>query len=161
MCYHAKAGYEARGKREQIGLLFGRVEHRTVAHVRQAVLYRARQRTRNGINIDHASLARRWQALERSSGEQYLGMFHSHVEVAGEVCIGLSDIDVASFRDDLFSLLELLVTVRAAGRRPPGKSPRVLTGFEEKTGYVYTVRAYGKTGRGIRLLPVRRLPAAV
>ena len=159
MCYYAKAGYETWGKQEQLGLLFGRVQGGT-ALVRHAVLYRARKRARTGVEFDIPSGVRRRKELARRLRLRYLGMFHTHVEIAGEVGIGLSSDDIENFLDDEGSALEVLVAVRAVDRRPPGKSSKVLTGFEEETSYAYTVRAYGKTGRGVRLLRIRRGKAA-
>ena len=159
MCYYAKAGYETLGKREQLGLLFGRVQGGT-ALVRHAVLYRARKRARTGVEFDIPSIVRRREELARRLRLRYLGMFHTHVEIAGEVAVGLSDDDIRSFAEDDGSAIEVLVAVRAVERRPLGKSPRVLTGYEEKTGYAYTVRAYGKSDGGVRLLRIRRGKAA-
>ncbi|MEO0080854.1 MAG: hypothetical protein ABIL25_01005 [candidate division WOR-3 bacterium] len=153
ICRWARLGYETRYKAERLGFLFGHVGNRRTVVVKRAVLYRGGIRTRTSAVCAAASLIRRRRKLARALGLRALGLFHSHVEVGGWVVHGLTPGE--AFENDPVSVIEAVVAVRFAGRKPVRTSRKVLFGFEPDTGYTYNIRVYGRTERGVRLLPVR------
>ncbi len=159
LCAWAERGYEARGKAERLGFLFGRIEQKKRVVVTQAVLYRGGRRTRSGAFFELGAMLARRRAIGRKLGLRPLGMFHSHVEQAGQAGHGFSEMDIETFEDDYGMVIEAVVSVRFAGRKPQRTSRKVLFGFEESTGYSYNIRVLGRSLSGARLLPVQALGA--
>ncbi len=107
-----------------------------------------------GVTFDTAGMLRSRQNVARRFRLRALGLFHSHVEIAGRAEYGLSDEDRETFAEDEEALVEAVVAVREADRAPKRTSRKVLFGFDREDGYAYNIRVYGKTRAGIRLLPV-------
>jgi len=148
MCRFACRGYETRQKRETFGFMYGTLTRDQRLVARRAVYYRGGRKTRSGVVFkDWATIVRiglRRQELARRLRLRFLGNFHSHVEIAGEVFRGLSDEDRASFGWDPMSVLEAIVFVWPGTARRPARLSGSIVGFEPATGYNYRVRVYAK-----------------
>ncbi len=149
--YRAKLGYEARYKKESIGLLFGKIRGAKV-FIKDAFNYGAHRRTRCEINYSKESLIRRGKKLSSDLGLQFLGTYHSHVEEAGKVNIGLSQEDKEDFIDSKESIVELLIAIRTSDLTKPPTLQISISGLEEKTKYRFIVRAYAKSNNHIKLI---------
>jgi proteasome lid subunit RPN8/RPN11 len=155
ICGWTRLAYDKKYKPEQIGFLFGTVEPGGRAVVKRAALYRDGVRTMYGVTFDTAGMIRSRQNAARRFRLRALGLFHSHVEIAGRAEYGLSDEDRETFAADEEALVEAVVAVREADRVPKRTSSKVLFGFDREDGYAYNIRVYGKTRAAIRLLPVK------
>jgi len=155
ICEWTRQAFDKTYKPEQIGFLLGTVEPGGGMKVTRAALYRGGVRTMYGVTFDVAGMLRSRQNAARRFRQRALGLFHSHVEIAGQAVYGLSDEDRADFARDREALVEAVVAVRRADRVPKRTSSKVLFGFDHHAGYVYNIRVYGKTRAGIRLLPVK------
>jgi len=154
-CRLARRGYETRGKQEMFGFLFGRRTpegHLLVRHVRY---YRGGTRTMYGISLPLTESRRRRRKLARDLNLRFLGSFHSHVEIAGRITRGMSDVDRESFRSDPAAPLEAVVFIWAGLKRTLRTNPLSVVGYEPSTGYHYRVRFYAKFANGIRRTRVR------
>jgi proteasome lid subunit RPN8/RPN11 len=151
----ACSGYEARGKEERLGLLFGRVRH-GVAEVAHAEVYRGGTRTRTSAVVEPAKLRRRANELRSRLRMRFLGIFHSHPEVAGSFSTAPSAEDRQPLFEDPPALVELIVgvwaTTNGSRRRP---SERYLVGIDEERGYAWRFAAYRRKGRSLTLIGTR------
>lgn len=148
MCRLACEGFEAKLKRETYGFLYGTFTRERRLVVRRAVYYRGGKKTRSGVVFKDwptiIRISRRRHELAGSLRLRFLGSFHSHVEIAGEVFRGLSDEDRDSFRFDPMSVIEAIVFIwPGKGQRPSHLSSSIV-GFEPGTGYNYRIRVYAK-----------------
>jgi len=155
ICEWTRRSYDMRYKPEQVGFVFGTVGLGGRVMVKRAVLYRGGRRTMYGVTYDLAGMLRSRQNASRRFRLRALGLFHSHVEIAGRAEYGLSDEDRESFAEDEEAVVEAVVAVREADRAPKRTSKKVLFGFDREEGYAYNIRVYGKTRSGIRLLRVK------
>jgi hypothetical protein len=165
LCRLACRGYETRLKRETFGFLYGTLGEDRRIVVRHARYYRGGRKTRTGVVFkDWATIRRiidRRRELARAMRLRFLGSFHSHVEIAGEVFRGLSDEDRESFAFDRMSVLETVVFIWPGESRPHERSPRTIVGFEPATGYNYRIRVYAKRRQAIALVTARVVPSGV
>ena len=155
ICRWTRASFDKKYKPEQIGFLLGTIGPGGKVVVKRAALYRGGVRTMWSVTFDTTGMLRARGNAARKLRLRALGLFHSHVEVAGRAEYGLSADDRESFAEDETAVVEAVVAVRAADRAPVRTSKKVLFGFDRADGYAYNIRVYGKTPRGIRLLPVR------
>jgi proteasome lid subunit RPN8/RPN11 len=155
ICGWTRASFDRKYKPEQIGFLLGTVGPDGRVMVKRAALYRGGVRTMWGVTFDTAGMHRARRNAARKSRLRALGLFHSHVEIAGRAEYGLSKEDRQTFAEDKDALVEAVVSVREADRAPVRTSRKALFGFDRKDGYAYNIRVYGKARGGIRLLPVK------
>lgn len=154
LCRLARRGYETPHKQETFGFLHGSLTRARLLVVRQATPYRGGNRTRSGVSFpDWPSVRRvldRRERLARRHRMRFLGGFHSHVEIGGQVFSGLSESDRRSLRRDYLAALEGVISIWAGGSRRSGSGSRTVALFERATGYSYRLRIYLKTHSGIR-----------
>ena len=144
------SGYEARYKREKLGLLLGRKIGSRV-EVARAVLYRGGRRTRTAIEVDAGRIARRIRELEKRHKSRYMGAFHTHNEVAGSISSALSREDRIPLCDDPAPQVELVASVWVSDA-PLRQSQYYLQIRDGR----YRIRIVGRQwGRGFPLLPTR------
>lgn len=165
MCRLAQDGYETKHKRETYGHLFGTFTHDRRLVVRRACYYRGGVKTRTGVVFkDWRTImrtARRRQELAGLMRLRYIGAFHSHVEIAGEVYRGLSVEDRASFRFDRMSLLEAVVSVWKGSDYHPERSPRNIACFDPRSSYHYRIKVYAKRRNGIRQVSAKAVTSDI
>ncbi|MEO0093506.1 MAG: hypothetical protein ABIK93_00810 [candidate division WOR-3 bacterium] len=148
ICQRAKLGYEKKMKAETFGFLFGTIDKNKRLVVKKAVYYRGGKKSRSGVIFKHWSQV--WHALNRRTELanryrlRFLGNFHSHVEIAGDVFRGLSQDDKDSFLYDPSAIIEVVVSVWASERNQVLPIRRGLAGYDPQTGYQYRIKAYTK-----------------
>jgi proteasome lid subunit RPN8/RPN11 len=155
ICEWTRQAFDKKYKPEQIGFLLGTVEPGGRVMVTRAALYGGGVRTMYGVTYDAAGMLRARRNAARRFRLRALGLFHSHVEIAGRAEYGLSEADRDTFAEDEEALVEAVVAVREADRVPKRTSKKVLCGFDREDAYAYNIRVYGRTRPGIRLLPVK------
>jgi len=160
MCRLARKGYDTPLKRETYGHLFGTFTRDRRLVVRRACYYRGGVKTRTGVVFKDWPTTRR-RKLAGSMRLRYLGAFHSHVEIAGEVFRGLSDEDRGSFRFDRMSLLEVVVSVWKGSDYYPERSPWNIACFDPRSGYHYRVKVYAKRRNGIRQVSAKTISSDI
>ncbi len=165
LCRLARDGYEASFKKETYGFLFGDLGRTDRLTVRRSCFYRGGTKTRTGVTFKDwptlARLARRRRELARKMRMRFVGSFHSHVEIAGNVFKGLSDSDRESFRADPMSTLEVIVFTWKGTARRLNHSHRDIVAFEPATGYHYRIRCYAKRGASIRQASLKVVSSGV
>ncbi len=155
ICWWTTLGCARRRKQERLGFLFGHVEKKRHVRVTRATLYRGGKRMRAGALVDTDRMMWRRIVVGKKLGLRGLGTFHSHVSSVGEPAHGVSAEDKQAFMADICALIEVIVAVRPADRKPTRTSKRTLIGHESRTGLTYNIRAYTVTESGVRMLPVR------
>jgi hypothetical protein len=146
----AVRGYEARYKEERLGILLGNISD-GIARVEQAIVYRGGVRTRTMADIgDSLKYERRVRALQKETGWNYLGGFHTHNEVAGSHSSAPSQEDKTPLCDNLKAYIELIASIRATDS-PMRSSQRYLK--LDYGPYQCRVAAYGYL-QGFRFIPV-------
>jgi hypothetical protein len=90
-------------------LIFGRKDNAGNPIVTRAVPYRAAKRTMFQVGYSNRSVAERIEELQWSRS-RYLGLCHSHVEIAGKTFRRVSEDDVSAFLEDTRAELDMLVT---------------------------------------------------
>jgi hypothetical protein len=165
LCRLAREGYEASFKKETYGFLFGSLDRSRQLTVRRSCFYRGGTKTRTGVTFKDwptiARLGRRRRELTRKMRLRFVGSFHSHVEIAGNVFRGLSESDRGSFRDDPMSTVEVIVFVWKGTARRVVRSPRDIVTFEPATGYDYRIRCYAKRAGCIRQVSLKVISSGV
>lgn len=162
MCRLARDGFCKRMKSETLGFLFGRFGSDRKLRIHIARYYRGGEKSRSGVVFKnwHTILRahRRRLTIARALRLRYLGNFHSHVEIAGEVFRGLSDDDKESFQRDPRAFLEVIVFVWRGRQRHEPTSSGTIVAFEPRYRLNYRIRVYAKRKNGIRQVPARTLP---
>jgi len=165
LCRLAREGYEASFKKETYGFLFGSLDRDGRLTVRRSCFYRGGIKTRTAVTFKDwptlARLANRRRELAREMRMRFVGSFHSHVEIAGNVFKGLSDADRDSFRTDPMSTLEVIVFTWKGTARRIDHSPRDIVAFEPATGFHYRIRCYAKRAGTIRQTTLRVIRSGV
>ena len=156
VCAWAKSGYETVKKAEVIGFLFGSISQSGSVHIKAARGYDGGQRTRTSVVVDSEAACRRRRALQRKLGIEFLGSFHSHVEIGGHHSCSLSPEDRREFLGDYEARVELLVAVWATCNPGlPKPLRRTISGYDPGSRYAYRVKAYVKAGgRAIRQISI-------
>ncbi len=145
----AAMGYEAPYKEERIGVLLGSVRGGT-AHVEAARPYRAARRTRTSVSVDPLSMARAIDRLIARHRRAYLGIYHTHPEVASGFTLSLSQEDKRPICPFCEQTIEIVATIWASNGEA-GKSKYYLQG---KVGdYKIRMAAY-RFGEVFRILPL-------
>lgn len=93
ICRQAKYGYETPYKQERFGFLFGKESRSGIWRVTDCHLYKGGFRKRTGIYIVVENGFDRAMELSRMKKLAWIGTYHSHVEVKGEIFYGLSEDD--------------------------------------------------------------------
>jgi hypothetical protein len=106
-------GYKSRYKKERLGILLGRVS-RGVALVEQTVVYYGGPGTRKSAFVDLCNFQRRINILREESGLDFLGSFHTHVEVNNSISSVPSPTDKIPLCDDPPSFIEIIATIWAS-----------------------------------------------
>ncbi len=165
LCCLARRGYEAKFKKETFGFLFGTLSDDNRIIVRHACYYRGGEKRRTGVIFKNwatiSRLIRRRKELARSLRLRFLGNFHSHVEIAGEVFKGLSPEDRESFLYDPMAIIETVVFIWAGPFKPNRSTSGTIVRFEPRTNYNYRIRVYAKRRNGIRLVRAKVIPSDV
>ncbi len=165
ICHYARVGYETPLKRETYGFLFGTLNRNRRLTIRRACYYRGGKKTRTSVQFkDWPTIRRvrnRRKQLAARLRMRYLGSFHSHVEVAGEVFRGISPDDRESFDRDTMSLVELVAFVWPGIQPPREASRRSIVAYDTRREYHYRIRAYAKCKQGIRQIAIRLVPSGV
>ncbi len=165
LCSFARRGYEAKFKRETFGFLFGTINHEHRLVVRRVCYYRGGEKSRTGITFRDWAMIRRVIRRRRELSFRFhlrfLGNFHSHVEIAGEVFKGLSPEDRESFYYDPMAIIETIVFIWAGPSKPNRSIAGTIVGFEPRTGYNYRIRVYAKRRNGIRQVRAKVIPSGV
>ncbi len=165
LCRLARRGYETPLKRETFGFVYGTLTQERRIIVRRVCYYRGGTKTRTGVVFkDWPTIRRviiRRRELARSMRLRFLGNFHSHVEIAGEVFRGLSGDDRDSFVFDRMAVIEVIVFIWPGDGRIAGRSSRTIVGFEPATGYNYRIRVYAKRRGSLFHVTARVLPSGV
>ncbi|MGQ9707580.1 MAG: hypothetical protein ACUVUR_01730 [bacterium] len=165
LCGLARKGYETKFKRETFGFLFGTTTRDEKLIVRRSCYYRGGIKSRTGIVFkDWATVKRASQRRRELSARfrmRFLGNFHSHVEIAGEVFKGLSPEDRASFYYDPMAFIETIVFIWQGPFKPNRSTAGTIVGFEPSTGYNYRIRVYAKRKNGIRQVRAKVIPSGV
>lgn len=150
MLDQATQGYKIEGKKERLGILLGRKIHGGGYEVKKAVSYRGGERGRTWVKYYEQDLLRRVQILVEKHRLSWLGLYHTHVESAGSLSHGLSEVDKESFLD---SPNDIAVTVNVTFSDDPGRK----VGRASNTLFVtdgednrYLIKGYVKSVRGIR-----------
>ncbi|MGQ9679135.1 MAG: hypothetical protein ACUVUD_07675 [bacterium] len=165
LCCLTRRGYEAKFKKETFGFLFGTITRDKKLIVRRSYYYRGGEKTRTGVvfkkweNIQH--VFRRRKDLSRRLRMRYLGNFHSHVEIAGDVFKGLSEEDRESFSYDPMAIIETIVFIWAGPFNLNRSTTGTIVGFEPRTGYNYRIRVYAKRRNSIRQVRAKVIPSGV
>ncbi len=165
LCRLARRGYEIKFKRETFGFLFGTLSKRKRIVVRRSFYYRGGEKRRTGVVFKNWSAIRRIiyrrKELARRLRMRFLGNFHSHVEIAGEVFKGLSLEDRESFFFDPMAIIETIVFLWSGPFKPNRSTSGTIVGFEPRTGYNYRIRVYAKRRNGIRQVRAKVIPSDV
>jgi hypothetical protein len=165
LCRLAREGYDTPLKKETYGFLFGALTRARRLVVRRSCYYRGGTKTRSGVVFKNWSTVRRIAGrrieLARAMRMRFLGSFHSHVEIAGEVFRGLSDEDRDSFARDPMASLEVIVFVWEGQNHRLERSPRDIVAYEPATKYNYRVRCYARRESRVRQASLRVLPSGV
>ncbi len=165
LCCLARRGYEAKFKKETFGFLFGTISRDNRLTVRRCLYYRGGEKSRTGVTFKDWSmitrLVRRRRELVRRLRLRFLGNFHSHVEIAGEVFKGLSQEDRESFLYDPMAIIETIVFVWHGPFKANRSISGTIVGFEPKTSYNYRIRIYAKRHNGIRQVRAKVIPSGV
>jgi len=155
----ADQGYDADYKEERMGFLLGHKRPRETFEILKAVPYRGGEKTRSKVKFYPIKFIHRGLQLSREQGLTWLGRFHTHNEIAGKPCHGLSPADKESFRlmaREIPSLrVELTVNVYAKEgpwTRPQNRS-KTLFVLSEDGKYRYLVKGY--TFPGFGQIPVK------
>lgn len=165
LCCLTRHGYEAKFKKETFGFLFGTITRDKRLIVRRSCYYRGGEKSRTGVifkkwaNIQR--VFRRRKELSRRFRMRFLGNFHSHVEIAGDVFKGLSEEDRESFFYDSMAIIETIVFIWAGPFKLNRSTTGTIVGFEPRTGYNYRIRVYAKRCNGIRQVRAKVIPAGV
>ena len=142
-------GYKSRYKKQRLGILLGRVS-RGVALVEQVVVYYGGPGTRTSAFVDPCRFERRVNVLREESGLDFLGSFHTHVEVNNSISSAPSPADKIPLCDDPPSFIEIIAAIWAS-EASVHLSNCYLQG--ERGGYRYRLAGYDYR-RGFRILPV-------
>jgi hypothetical protein len=165
LCCLARRSYEARFKCETFGFLFGTITREKRLIIRRPCYYRGGKKSRTGIVFkDWATIRRvirRRRELSARFRMKFLGNFHSHVEIAGEVFRGLSPEDRESFFYDPMAFIETIVFIWSGPFKPNRSSSGTIVGYEPSTGYNYRIRVYAKRKNGIRQVRAKVIPSGV
>jgi hypothetical protein len=159
ICLRAMRGYEHKMKAETFGFLFGTIGKDKRMVVKKAIYYRGGKKSRSGVVFKHWSqiwhIIQRRKQLANRLRLHFLGNFHSHVEIGGEVFRGLSEDDEESFRRDRNALIEVVVSVWKSDRNQMPPVSRGLAGYDPDTGYQYRIKAYRKKLNRAYQIPIK------
>ena len=156
MCRVARAGYQARGKQEAMGLLFGLRRRDGTLVIKQAVRYRCAVATRTRVEYNVDALIRRARALERKLSLGYFGMFHSHVDEDGLQDLGQSFGDCQGLYDDPDACVDAIVYTWPRDSRPRSRAKASLYEYDRESGLAFGIRVFGKVKEYIERLPLSR-----
>jgi len=159
ICLRAMQGYERKMKAETFGFLFGTIDKNKRMVVKQAIYYRGGKKSRTSVIFKHWSqiwhIVQRRKELANRLRLHFLGNFHSHVEIGGEVFRGLSEDDKESFRHDRKAIIEVVVSVWSSDRNQVPAVSRGLAGYDPHTGYQYRIKAYTKKLKRVYQIPIK------
>lgn len=159
ICQRAKLGYEKKMKAETFGFLFGSIDQNKRMVVKKAIYYRGGKKSRTGVIFEDWSqiwhIIKRRKVLANRLRLRFLGHFHSHVEIGGEVFRGLSKEDKESFLLDRYTCIEVVVSVWSSGRNQIQPIRRGLAGYDPNTGYQYRIKAYMKKRKRVYQISIK------
>jgi hypothetical protein len=153
LCRLAQSGNEAKRRHETYGFLFGSVAKRKLV-IRKAVFYRGGKNTQAGIaftNSEVVTLQKRRKELAARTHLRFVGCFHSHMVIDGDIYKGASEADAVSFIEDKKALLETIVFVRRCNAMVKHGYSDI---FVEKV-YDFQIRGYRKVDGKVRRIKVR------
>lgn len=146
LCRLARKGYDATPHRETFGFLYGTHRAGSIV-VKKAVYYIGGKKSKYGTDFSGVAILRmlkRRSSLAKKLGMRFIGTFHSHHPIDGEILRGISPDDNMSFKDDDKALVETIVFVwkRKTRRVVSGKRDVAVT--EHGVTYNYRIRCYMK-----------------
>ena len=150
VCRQADRGYEAPYKEERLGFLFGPAPTRERWVVLDAHYYKGGTRTGTSSSYNVRSLVQRGLELESPPDSSWVGIYHTHVEKAGRISFGLSEVDKNSAP---YLGLEVLVTVWATSS-PAVPSPGSYRLKVRKEDYSYLFTGYVRKRRQFHITKV-------
>ena len=142
-------GYKSRYKKERVGILLGRIS-RGVALVKRAVVYEGGPGTRTSAFVDLSMFKRRVNVFREKSGLDFLGSFHTHVEVNNSISSAPSPADKIPLCDDPPSFIEIIAAIWASDASVQPSNYYLQGG---RGGYRYRIAGYDYR-QGFRILPV-------
>jgi hypothetical protein len=145
----AIGGYKSRYKKERIGILLGRVSH-GVALVEQAFVYYGGPGTRTSAFVDPCKFKRRINILREELDLDFLGSFHTHVEVNNSISSAPSLTEKIPLCDDPPSFIEIIAAIWASDASVQPSNCYLQGG---RGGYRYRMAGYDYR-QGFRILPV-------
>ena len=93
ICRHVDYGYEAPYKQERFGFLYGKQSRSGIYQVKDCHFYKGGIRKRTSVAfVMEDGFDRAMELAERKKLE-WIGTYHSHVEIDGEIFFGLSEDD--------------------------------------------------------------------
>ncbi len=159
ICQRAKLGYEKKMKAETFGFLFGSIDKDKNMVVKKAIYYRGGKKSRTGVVFQHWSqiwhIIKRRKELAKQLHLRFLGHFHSHVEIGGEVFRGLSKEDKESFLLDRYACIEVVVSVWTSERNQIQPIHRGLAGYDPTSGYQYRIKGYMKRRKRVYQISIK------
>ena len=151
LCNQVDRGYEAPYKQERLGFLFGRITRWGIYYISKAYYYKGGTRKRTKSEYNSKRLIKRGKELSSKFRMEWIGMYHSHEEIAGEKSWGLSLQDKTI---EPYLPVELLISVWAKGDNKiplPGKFRLKVV----RSNYRYLFTGYIRTKTGLK--PVRTI----
>jgi hypothetical protein len=145
----AISGYKSRYKKERIGILLGRVS-RGVALVELALVYYGGPGSRKSAFVDPYKFKRRVNVFREESGLDFLGSFHTHVEVNNSISSAPSPTDKIPLCDDPPSFIEIIAAIWVSDATVQPSNCSLQGG---RGGYRYRLAGYDYR-QGFRILPV-------
>jgi hypothetical protein len=134
---------------QRLGILPGRVS-RGVALVEQAIVYEGGPGTRTSAFVDPSKFKRRVNVLREKSGLDFLGSFHTRVEVNNSISSVIAPTDKIPLCDDPSSFIEIIAAIWASDASVQMSNYYLQGG---RGGYRYRIAGYDYR-QGFRILPV-------
>lgn len=106
----AICGYKAPFKEERLGILMGNVRS-GVCKIEMAKPYNGGIRTRTSIDVDSDSIERAIRRLMSKHRRQFLGLYHTHPEVANNISSALSADDKEPICDTYTHFVEIVAGI--------------------------------------------------
>ena len=142
MIIHAINGYEKRGKKESGGHLLGyKNGNRYCVAIAEPYMIPSASAARTWWGPNQASFARKGRTLENDLGVRWVGVYHTHVEIAQSMRTGQSDEDKMLHVEPV----QIIVSITNGKMSFPEGSLRVQI---MKRGYKCCVRGWTKDSQG-------------
>jgi proteasome lid subunit RPN8/RPN11 len=153
ICRQVDYGYEAPYKQERFGFLYGKRSKSGLYWIKGCHFYKGGTRKRSYASFVIDDVINRGTELAKRKRMQWIGIYHSHVEVDGEIYYGLSEHDK---EPKPFLPVELLIAVWPNGTN--GKHGHLRKRFKIlDTHYQYLFSGYIREGRNLHLVKLEQV----